>query len=99
MYHFKQLQRVKFGSTSERFTELFDGQQVLFEKQDLDPCLSTTDDDNNDDDDDDDDPDPDPKAGVPVKGHIRQTKNKVSTYDHLPTKEEIILVNGAEKMC
>ena len=36
LHHLKQLQRSQFGSKSERFTELFDGQQALFEAKELD---------------------------------------------------------------
>ena len=35
LHQFKQLQRAKFGSKSERFTEIFDGQQALFESKEL----------------------------------------------------------------
>ncbi len=91
MYHFKQLQRSKFGSKSEQFSELFDGETTLFESKELDP--------GNPFDSDDDDDDPDPKGSRSVKGYTRKNKNKVSSYDHLPTKEEIIPVDEAEKTC
>jgi transposase len=34
-HQLKQLQRAQFGSKSERFTDLFDGQQALFESKAL----------------------------------------------------------------
>jgi len=33
LHQLKQLQRAQFGSKSERFTDLFDGQQALFESK------------------------------------------------------------------
>jgi|TARA_B100002049_G_C16060748_1_gene367934 transposase len=91
LHQFKQLQRAKFGSKSERFTEIFDGQQALFESKELEGSQFDSDED--------DDDDPDPKGGIPVKGHSRQSKNKISSYDHLPTKEEIIPVDSSDKVC
>ena len=35
LHQLKQLQRAQFGSKSERFTDLFDGQQALFESKAL----------------------------------------------------------------
>jgi len=35
LHQLKQLQRAQFGSKSERFTDLFDGQQALFEAKAL----------------------------------------------------------------
>jgi hypothetical protein len=35
LHQLKQLQRPQFGSKSERFTDLFDGQQALFESKAL----------------------------------------------------------------
>jgi hypothetical protein len=35
LHQLKQLQRAQFGTKSERFTDLFDGQQALFEAKAL----------------------------------------------------------------
>ena len=43
--------------------------------------------------------DPDPSGGTPVKGHRRKKKGHVSTYNQLPTKEEIIPVSDADRQC
>ena len=74
LFQLRQMQRAQFGSTSEKYSDIFSGQQALFEAEEL---L---------DDSGDDDDDPDPDGGVPVKEHRRKKKSGVSTYDHLPTR-------------
>ena len=87
LFQLRQMQRAQFGSTSEKYSDIFSGQQALFEAEEL---L---------DDSGDDDDDPDPDGRVPVKGHRRKKKSGVSTYDHLPTREEIISVDEADRHC
>ena len=89
LHQFKQLQRAQFGSKSERFTEILNGQQALFEPKEFEGGLE----------DEDDGDDPDPSGGTDVKGHTRKNKNHVSKYDHLPTREEIIPVEESERNC
>ena len=88
LHQFKQLQRARFGSKSERFTDLFDGQQPLFEEKELIDFSKL-----------DDDDDTDTKDDTPVKEHTRKLRNHISNYDHLPTREEIISVDQSEKTC
>ena len=86
LHQLKQLQRSQFGTKSERFTDLFDGQQALFESKELDDIFDS------DQDDDDDDPDPGPNGGIPVQEHTRKPKTSIANHDHLPTREEVIPV-------
>jgi hypothetical protein len=53
LHQLKQLQRTQFGTKSERFTDLFDGQQALFESKELDDIVDSDQDDDDDDDDND----------------------------------------------
>jgi len=89
LHQFKQLQRARFGSKSERFTDLFDGQQPLFEEEELIDFSKLEEDDD----------DADPKDDTPVKEHTRKPRNHISNYDHLPTREEIVLADQSEKTC
>jgi len=93
LHQLKQLQRAQFGTKSERFTDLFDGQQALFESKELDDIFDS------DQDDDDDDPDPGPNGGIPVQEHTRNPKTSIANHDHLPTREEVIPVEESERQC
>ena len=73
LHQLKQLQRAQFGTKSERFTDLFDGQQALFESKELDDIFDS------DQDDDDDDPDPGPNGGIPVQEQPRKPKPVLQT--------------------
>ncbi len=95
LYQIKQLQRVQFGSTSERFVEIIDGQQSLFEDQELVDFSNLEEDDDSEDNTDRSGSRDNPND----KERTRKKKSHISDYDHLPTREEVILADESEKKC
>ena len=95
LHQIKQLQRAQFGSTSERFVEIIEGQQSLFEEQELVDFSNLEEDDVNGDNTERSGSidNPNDKKGS------RKKKSHISDYDHLPTREEVILVDESEKQC
>ena len=95
LHQVRQLQRAQFGSTSERFTELFDGQQALFEEQELvDESKLENEDDSEE------EPKQSSSTDKPNDGKgTRKKKSHISDYNHLPTREEIILADESERQC
>ena len=85
LQQFKQMQRARFGSQSERYVDSINGQQGLFHDEVSDLSLK------DDEDLDDDEPDPPPKK--------KKKKKAIADYNHLPMREEIIPVTNDEKTC
>ena len=84
LHRIKQLQRDRYGVRSEKYTYISNGQQFLFESEEL------IDEADNDDESDD---------SSPVKGHRRKKRSHISDYDHLPTRTETIAVSDADRYC